>query len=238
MKTLAVILAAGKGSRLNSDEPKSMYEIKGKPMIEHIVSSIESIGDIDTLVVVGHKKQYIIDYPAGRVRYVEQKELNGTGHALLVAEDCLDAYDDIFVFMGDSPFIDSSTILRMKEEHKKNNSDCTFLYSTFPFNLPYARLVFDAERKLEYLVEDSVANEKEREIKEFFTSQYLFKSSSICRNLNRLKKDKVTGEINLTDIINVFINQRMRLCPLYIDDYWRLMGINTPEDLLIVQRSI
>ena len=143
---------------MNSDVPKPMYKIMGRPMIDHIVSSIESFNDIEILVVVGYKKELITEHLGRRVNYVVQKELKGTGHAILESADHIKKYDNVFILMGDSPFINKDIISQLMIEHKKNKSDCTFLYSSFPFKMPYARLVFDQNGKLDYLVEDSNAS--------------------------------------------------------------------------------
>lgn len=232
---LAVILAAGKGTRLKSNAPKPMYKVMGKPMIDHIVSTVESFNDIDILVVVGYKKEAIIKHINQRAEYVHQRELNGTGHALLECRHHIKKYNDIFVFMGDSPLISKDMINQMISEHSSNQSDCTFLYSSYPMDLPYAHLIFNSEGHLEYLVEDCNADENEKLVKELFTSQYLFKSSALYDNLQHLKEDNNTGEIYLTEIINTFINKRLSVSPVFIADYWKLIGINSYEDIKIIR---
>ena len=229
-KALAIILAAGKGSRLKSDMAKPMLEVMGKPMIEHIMDTIELLEDIDSLIVVGHKKESIMNHIGQRAEYVFQEKMLGTGHAVLRCRDQIKDYKNIFIFMGDAPFLDSEDIQKMLRVHTEKNSDCTFLYSSFPFELPYARLIFDESERLRYLVEHCNASESERAVDKLFTSHYLFSSSVLCSCLDELTKDITTDEINLTDTINILISKKLTLSPIYIKEYEKLMGINSLED--------
>jgi bifunctional N-acetylglucosamine-1-phosphate-uridyltransferase/glucosamine-1-phosphate-acetyltransferase GlmU-like protein len=232
---LAIILAAGKGSRLSTNIPKPLYEIDGLPIIDHIIKSISAIPDTDILTVVGHEKNKVINHIKDKSSYVIQKTQNGTGDAVLRCVDYIKEYEDILVFVGDTPFIDSRVILSMILKHKLHNADCTFLYSQFPFDLPYARLFFDRKNKLIKLVESKYLNKEQKKIRNLFTSQYLFKSKLLLGSIDEIYPDIKTKEYNFTDIINIYIEKKYKINPVLVHEFWSLMGINTLDDIKLLK---
>ena len=232
---LAIILAAGKGSRLSSFTPKPLYKINGLPIIDHLFNSISSVPGIDILTVVGYKKNKIISHIKNRSSYVVQEPQKGTGDAVLRCADYIKKYQNSFIFVGDTPFILSKDIVRMMSSHINSDADCSFLYSKFPFLLPYGRLLFNKKNHLIKLIESEHLIDDERVIKKLFTSQYLLKSKLLIENIKRIEADSKTGEYNLTDIINIYIEEGYKINPILIDKFWRLMGINTPEDIKILE---
>ena len=227
---LAIILAAGKGSRLNIRYPKPLYKINDISIIDHIINSITSIGGIDILTVVGYQKEKIINQIDKQSMYIVQKNPKGTGDAVRRCAEYIQEYENVFIFVGDAPFVNSHLIRELRDQHRNSKSDCSFLYSKFPFSLPYARLIFDSNKKLQYLIESHLASKTELETMEMFTSHYLFSSSSILEKIKDILPDRKTKEYNLTDLINIYINQEFNLNPIFVEDYWRLMGINTLDD--------
>ena len=228
---LAIILAAGKGGRLKVDTPKPLYKFNKVSIIDHLINSISIFPNIDILTVVGYQKDKVIKHIKNRSSYVVQEEQKGTGDAVIKCIDNIKQYRNTFIFVGDTPFIGKREIERMIYRHEDFNADCTFLYSKFPFELPYGRLLFNQKNKLIKLVESSQLTKKEKNIRELFTSQYLFKSNLLLDTIAMLEKDKQTGEYNLTDIINIYIKQEYVLNPIIVQDYWKLMGINTLDDI-------
>ena len=235
-KHLAIILAAGKGSRLDFDGPKPLFPIYGKPMIQYIFDKFSKAGSIDILTVVGHEKEQLIKNIEGQSKYVYQKMQKGTGHAAAQCMSQIEQYQNTFIFVADAPFISSEHISTMINNHEKMNSDCTFLYSEFPINLPYGRLIFNSEKNLSGLIEEHNAETHIKKIRTYFTSQYLFKSEVLIDVLSQIRPDEITGEYNLTESINILIKQNFNLLPIYIEEYWELIGINTIDDLRYIQK--
>jgi len=234
-KYLAIILAAGKGSRLSSNIPKPLYKIDGLSIIDHLINSISSVPNIDILTVVGYEKNKLIKHIQGRSSYTVQNIQDGTGGAVLKCIDYIEKYENTFVFVGDTPFIDSKDIKKMILSHRKLKADCTFLYSEFPFKLPYARLIFNKKKQLIKLIESKHLSEEEENINSLFTSQYLFDSKLLLNNINKISSDSKTNEQNLTDIINIYIENRYRINPISINEFWNLMGINTLDDIKLLK---
>ena len=235
-ENLAIILAAGKGSRLDFDGPKPLFPIHGTPMIRYIFDAFLQVPSIDLLTVVGHQSDKVIKNIQGISKYVYQKEQLGTGHAAAQCISEIQKYKNSFIFVADSPFISSDHIISMLRNHKENNSDCTFLYSDFPLTLPYGRLIFNSADQLCGLVEEHNADSKMKSISTYFTSHYLFKSKVLIDTLSKICSDKLTGENNLTETINIMLNQNSKLLPIFVKEYWKLMGINAIDDLRYIQK--
>ena len=228
---LAIILAAGKGTRLDASVLKPLYKVNNLPIIDHLINTFSFFSNIDILTVVGHQKNKLIEHIGDRSFYVVQEDQNGTGSAVKVCRDFIGRYKHIFIFMGDAPFVDKNNIKQMMLSHISVNADCSFLYSNFPFNLPYARLFFDKDKNLERLTEFCDLNNKDKDVDSFFTSHYLFKSKFLLSEIENLGLNSVTGECNLTEIINVCIKNKNIINPILIKEFWNLMGINTLDDI-------
>ena len=228
---LAIILAAGKGTRLDIDIPKPLYKINNIPIIDHLIGTFSFFSNVDILTVVGYKKNKLIGHIQGRSFYVVQEVQNGTGGAVKASLDFINRYQNIFVFVGDAPFIHKSYIEKIMLSHIGTDADCSFLYSKFPFNLPYARLFFDKNKNLEKLIEFCDLDNKDKNISTFFTSHYLFKSQFLLNQIDNLGLNSPTGECNLTEIINICIENNNIINPILIKEFWNLMGINTLDDI-------
>mgnify|MGYP001449484785 CR=1 FL=1 len=137
----------------------------------------------------------------------------------------------VFVVVGDAPFVHKNYIEKMILSHQGTDADCSFLYSKFPFKLPYARLFFNKDNNLEKLTEFCDLKKEDKDVKCFFTSQYLFKSKFLLNSIERLGLNEKTGEYNLTDIINICIKEKKRINSVLIKEFWNLMGINNLDDI-------
>lgn len=232
MKTIALILAAGKGSRMRSELPKPLVRFKNKPMAEHIIESFEEFGVDEIRLIVGHKHELIQEYFGERVKYTLQEIQNGTGHAVMQAQkDISEGLETVFVFVGDSPLITQHTISNLYTHHKESGAACTFLTADFPVKLPWARVVRDADNKLIKCVEEKNATEEEKEIDELLSSHFVFDAQKLFNNLHKIQADKDNGEYYLTDMIDIFLSMNEKVETLKISNYYELLGLNTPEEI-------
>ena len=232
MSTIALILAAGKGTRMKSKLPKPLVPFKNKPIIEHLISSFKEAGIDDVALVVGYGYKEIKKHLGNKVKYVYQKEQKGTAHAVLQAKEALDwKGKNIFIFVGDSPLISSKTIKKLFDHHVRTNADCSFLTADFPVKLPYARIVKDNKGKLVACVEEFKATEKEKEIKELLTSHFVLKADKMFFYIEQIIPDKKKGEYYFTDIIGIFLEKGLKVEIVKIKEYQELLGLNTPEDI-------
>ena len=237
MKYCAVILAAGDGSRLQSNIPKPLVKINNKSIIQHIVDTFSRWDNIDIIVIV-KKNSPIINSINQKCKFIIQDTPNGTGHAIKCAIDTIKKYDQTFISVGDSPLISFESLKKMNQFHIDNNIDCSFLTSKFPKKFPYAAIVRDANNKIIKCVEPRDANKLEKQIDEKLSSHYLIKSKAIIDYIEYIKPNVITKEEYLTDIINILIDNQKSIYGLKVLDYMELVGINTPQDLEEVKRII
>lgn len=234
-KTLVLILAAGKGSRLKANCPKPLYPIDNKPIIMHIIDEFKQLNNIDICIVVGYQKEKIISLMGDDYLYAIQNNQLGTADAVRTASSIIEKYENTFVFVGDAPFIDFKIVNDLYMSHLSLSADCSFLYSDFPFDLPYARLVQSSSGDLMKCIEYANANEREKRISSLFTSHYIFKSKKLLKFLPDIQENS-NGEYYLTDIINIFLKKSLTLNPLFIKEFWKLMGINTQSDITQIKK--
>ena len=229
--SLAVILAAGKGTRMSESVPKPLVQVNGSSIISWIINSFKK-NNIDVALVINPKHKTFFDSYKNLVQFVYQKNQNGTGHAVMKASKIIDKYEHIYVFVGDSPFVGSKIIFKMFKEHIDTSSDVTILSSIFKNKkFPYARIIRDVKGNVEKIVEEIDANDKELENTELFCSHYLFKSETLINYLPKLKNNSKTGEIYFTDILNELIFDKKNINSLIIHNWKRLVGLNTKQDI-------
>jgi len=229
-KTLALILAAGRGLRMKSNIPKCLNPVLQKPILSWLIDAF-SKNDIDLGIIINPlDKKYYLQYK-DKVKFIYQNEPLGTGHAVQQAKKEIKQYDQVYVFVGDSPFINHNILKKMLKDHELNFSDCTILTSLFvEKKFPYARVI-RTNGRISRIVEEKNASETELESIELFGSHYLFRANILLKFLDLLKPDKDNNEIYLTEILNHLIVKNKRINSLIIEDWRKLIGLNTKEDI-------
>jgi bifunctional N-acetylglucosamine-1-phosphate-uridyltransferase/glucosamine-1-phosphate-acetyltransferase GlmU-like protein len=232
MSEIALILAAGKGTRMKSDLPKPLVPVNNKPIISYIIESLENAGISEIGIIIGYKAELIKASLDPAYKFILQSEQKGTAHAVSCAEKIIDwKGNDVFVFVGDSPLVSKESIKSLLKVHRDSKADCTILTSDFKMKLPYARIIRDKQGKLLRFVEEKNAQPEELKITELLSSHFIFKGNSLFNNLGLIKPDAKNGELYLTDIINIFLEKGMKVETVSIPDYEELVGLNTPEDV-------
>ena len=235
--TIVLILAAGKGSRLQHELPKPLVPIYKVPMINRIINVFKSLENIDIAIVVGYRKEEIMLSIDDDVIFISQDKPTGTADAVKHSINKIKNYRDVLIVTGDSGLINKKSINTLIKSHFLIRADCSFLSSVFPLELPYARVI----RKDGFVVrcvEERDANEIELESKELFTSHYLLNIKSLLKYINKIQQNNKTGESYLTDIINIMIKDSCKVNGVLINDYRSLMGINTLEELELAESWI
>jgi bifunctional UDP-N-acetylglucosamine pyrophosphorylase/glucosamine-1-phosphate N-acetyltransferase len=230
-KSIAIILAAGKGTRMNDPKPKPLVKVFNKPIIDWIIENFKQ-ADIDVgLIINPEHKSYFKSYE--NVKLVFQEKQKGTGHATKKALKITKGYDNVFVFVGDSPFVKKEIIKSMLSVHKKNENDVTILSSIFSEKFfPYARIVrSNQNQKIIKIIEEFEANQQELNIKELFCSHYLFNSKILNEYIKRLKENSIKKEIFLTDIFKLLIKENKKVESILVPDWKRLVGLNSKGDI-------
>lgn len=234
MANFALVLAAGKGTRMRTKLPKCAFPILKKPMIEYIVENIEASEIDESFLVVGHEKEVIIDLIGERVQYAFQEEQLGTGHAALMAKSLLgDKKGTTLILLGDMPLIDNEIINKILSTHEKSNNDLTVVTSTFDNPQGYGRILRDQYGRIKAIKEEKNATEQEKQINEINTGIYAVNNRLLFETLNKIEKDPLKQEYYLTDIVEL-LSDTYKVGTYAIRNQERVMGIN---DLVAVSEA-
>ncbi|MBU0574421.1 MAG: NTP transferase domain-containing protein [Candidatus Margulisbacteria bacterium] len=240
MKTVAVILGAGKGVRMQSDPPageaglpKVFHKLAGKPMLEHVIDAVKEAGIEKVFVVVGHKKEMIKDYFKGHdVVFVDQDQQLGTGHAVMMAEPHLkDFQGQVVVLAGDVPLIKPATIKKLIEFNLARRASATDLTAVLPDAGNYGRIVRKPDGEIVRIVEKKDASPEELKIKEINTGTFCFNASDLFAALKEVKAENAQKEYYLTDTIEILRSHGKHVYALATDDPFEVLGVNTKEEL-------
>ncbi|GAB6440650.1 UDP-N-acetylglucosamine diphosphorylase/glucosamine-1-phosphate N-acetyltransferase [Bacillus cereus] len=243
MNKYAIILAAGKGTRMKSDLPKVLHPVCGTPMLQHIINKLKKI-DIDKIVVViGHKAEKIRETIKDDVIFVEQTEQNGTAHAVLQAVPHLaEKEGTTLVITGDTPLIEEATLDSLLQEHIHSNSKGTVLTSIQNNPTGYGRIIREfnslsnkhEDNKLGNvvgIVEEKDADVNQKKIIEVNTGIFAFDNQSLLEGLPKIENKNVQNEYYLTDIVSVFIEEGKEFGGYLLQDPNEAMGINSRVQL-------
>lgn len=235
----AIILAAGRGSRMNAKKQnKVTFFLADKPLILHSIHVLEKMHFDEIVVVVGHAKQSVQDVlKDSRVHFAEQRKRLGTGHALKCGLKALPAsVTDVLVIQGDdSHFYNEKLVSRLLKEHISSDASLTFLTIEVDNPLGLGRIVRDQSGKVKAIVEEKDATLAQRTIQEINPACYLFKVDFLKKNLKAVKKSPITGEYYLTSLVDIAIHKDEPLATLQAGNLpWR--GVNTKEELREAER--
>jgi bifunctional UDP-N-acetylglucosamine pyrophosphorylase / glucosamine-1-phosphate N-acetyltransferase len=229
----AIVLAAGKGVRMKSELPKVFHPLAGKPMLEHVLLTLKQAGVGKTLVVVGHKKELIIEYfKLWDAEFVEQTEQLGTGHAVMQVEEALRGFGGrVLVLAGDVPLLKKETLLKLVDFHVKHHSAATVLTAEMPDAGNYGRIIRNQDGMILKIVEKKDANPEEVKVREVNSGTYCFDSKALFAALKEIKPENAQKEYYLTDTIEILRRQGLPVFAFLADDYRETLGVNTQEEL-------
>ncbi|HXK45254.1 MAG TPA: NTP transferase domain-containing protein, partial [bacterium] len=235
-----IILAAGYGKRLGGENQKTLTEILGKPLIAYLISTIRQCTPEKVVVVVGFQKEKVMEQLKGEpVIFVEQKQLLGTGHAVMMTENVFsDFCGNVIILYGDVPFLSLETIKRLKETHEDTQSDCTILTAIVEQPYGYGRIVRDSSKNVIKIVEEINASDEEKQIREINSGVYIFTNKTLFEALKKIQPNPVKNEYYLTDVIEIFISEGKKVATWTTPCPGEIIGINTPEDLEKAQQYI
>ena len=225
----AVVLAAGKGTRMKSRRAKVLHEICGVPLLGHIARVAEGLDAERLVVVVGRDADEVKEAYAGRAEFVLQAEQRGTGHAVLVTESKLRDFEgDVFVLYGDTPLLRVETLKRMQALKAESGADLVML--TALGDIP-GRVKRDAAGRVERIIEAQDATPDELLIEERNTGVYLVDSKLLWAGLDSLEPDNIQGELYITDVVGHAVREGHAVEALCLEDADECLGINTRAEL-------
>lgn len=225
MNIYAVILAAGKGTRMKSSKPKVVHEVLYKPMINHIVDVLKSMGVDETIVVVGHGKEEV-ESIVKDVTLVTQDVQLGTGHALKMARDILETKEGLtLVLNGDAPLIRKETIQAMIDFHLHANNDATVMSADCDISTHYGRVIKE-NGQVKCIVEYKDLQDHQRHVTEMNTGECCFNNKALWSALEKIENNNAQNEYYLTDVISIMDKDGLKVDAYKIDDFDEVGGIN------------
>lgn len=227
MNKFAIILAAGKGTRMKSALPKVLHKVAGKSMLAHVLTSVSEVDMTKNVVIVGHEADRVIATLPRGTQFVKQAEQLGTGHAVKIAADLLANEEGAtLVIAGDTPLITGQTIDELFNYHFAQNATATILTAIAPNPTGYGRIVRGADETVEKIVEQKDANDFEKAITEINTGTYVFDNKALFKALGELTTDNAQGEYYLTDVIEIFKKAGQTVAAHVLDDFEESLGVN------------
>ncbi|MEN6370779.1 MAG: NTP transferase domain-containing protein [Armatimonadota bacterium] len=230
MDFAAVILAAGKSTRMKSALPKAVHTICGKPVTRHIVDACRAVGIEETIVVVGYEAEKVKEAIGSDVLYAVQSQQLGTGHAAMQAMPQVDK-SHMLLLPGDAPLITPSAIEKLITSHKSSKSAATLLTALLDEPANYGRIVRGLDGNVERIVEARDASPEVLAINEVATSIYCFDVELLKAALSELRTDNAQGEYYLTDTIEILRSKGRKVGAVTADDPRDTLGINTRIEL-------
>lgn len=229
----AVIMAAGKSTRMKSRLPKPLHPLCGKPLLSYILDACEEAGASRIVVVVGHEAERVQEAFGGRCEFALQEEQLGTGHALMVTQPLLNGYDgDLLVLPGDTPLIDGDTLRKLAEHHRRTSAVATLLSAALPHDAGmYGRVLRDETGKVLGVVEAKDATPAQMAVREINTSIYCFRAPALFDALRQIRPDNAQGEYYLTDVIGLLTHAGQKVEAVVADDWQVTLGVNTRVEL-------
>tara|TARA_R110002072_G_scaffold15856_39_gene62937 strand:- start:6647 stop:8017 length:1371 start_codon:yes stop_codon:yes gene_type:complete len=229
----AVILAAGKGTRMKSDLHKVLHPIAGRPMIDHLMASAAELGPAKTVVVVGSGREQLEATMAGRAETSLQEPQLGTGHAVQQAQAGLDGFDgDVLILYGDVPFVRAKTMQAMLDRLHADDAPAVVVLGFEPEDpLQYGRVLAHEDGRIAKMVEHKDATEEERGCRLCNSGLMAARASDMFDLLRRVGNDNSQGEYYLVDVVNVANADGRHSAVVVTDDPDEVRGINSRAEL-------
>ncbi|EOS8000657.1 bifunctional UDP-N-acetylglucosamine diphosphorylase/glucosamine-1-phosphate N-acetyltransferase GlmU [Enterococcus hirae] len=223
----AIILAAGKGTRMKSKLYKVLHPVSGQPMVEHIINRVSETNPDQIITIVGHGAEQVKAQLGERSEYALQAEQLGTGHAVLQAASFLQGKEGTtLVISGDTPLLTTETLNNLFEYHQGKNASATILTAQAEDPTGYGRIIRDHIGIVEKIVEQKDTTPEEALVQEINTGTYCFDNQALFEALNKVGTDNAQGEYYLTDIIEILKDAGKTVAAYQTEDFDESMGVN------------
>lgn len=231
----ALVLAAGMGKRMNSDLAKVLHPMAGRPLLAHVLETLDLLGVGRKVVVIGHQRERVQAEFASRddLEWAVQAEQRGTGHACMMAQPALGEFDGtLLVVCGDTPLLTARTLHALLETHASSGASVTVLSMRLPDPKGYGRIVRkDDGVGIDRIVEEKDASPEQKQLDEVNSGIYAFSYVALTGVLSSLTADNSQGEYYLTDTVSILQSRGAKAAVVCAEDHHELMGINTPDQL-------
>ncbi len=238
---VAVVLAAGKSTRMKSSLPKVLHEIHGRPMIDYVLDAARQVGTKRIVVIVGHQAERVTEALQSHrdVEFALQSEQMGTGHAVMMAEDQLREHNGpVLVLAGDTPLLRGESLLELLNEQRKHEAACVIGTAVTSANEGLGRVVRDEQGQFLRIVEQKDATPQEQAIEEINTGCYVFDGPALFESLRQLQPNNQQAEYYLTDCPKILLEAGRPVIATDALDIREAMGVNTQEQLAEVAAAM
>jgi bifunctional UDP-N-acetylglucosamine pyrophosphorylase/glucosamine-1-phosphate N-acetyltransferase len=231
--TVAVILAAGQGTRMKSDLPKVLHAIDGRPMVSYVIDTVRAVGVDRILAVIGYQAERVrgaVDDPS--VEFVLQVEQLGTGHAVVQCEPALNGFSGtVVVLSGDVPGLRAETLRSFIDHHRRRGAAATVMTARVADPTGYGRIVRSDDDTLSRIVEHKDADPAVLAIDEINAGLYCFENAPLFEALRRTDRENAQNEYYLTDVVEELKTQGLVVEAYCVEDEREVAGVNTVAEL-------
>jgi bifunctional UDP-N-acetylglucosamine pyrophosphorylase/glucosamine-1-phosphate N-acetyltransferase/UDP-N-acetylglucosamine pyrophosphorylase len=236
---LAIVLAAGKGTRMKSDLPKVLVPVAGRPMLRYVLDALQAAGVARTVVVVGYRADLVRSELANvaNIQFADQTEQLGTGHAVMMCRPQLaQHHGPVVVVAGDSPMLQASSVAALLDEFNQRRAACLIGAVRRDDPTGYGRIVRDSLGNFTGIVEEKDATPDQRAIREINVSTYVFDSQELLGALDQLRADNSQREYYITDCPAILMAAGKQVDALNVLKPVEALSINSPEELAQVEK--
>lgn len=234
----AVILAAGKGTRMKSDLPKVVHTVNKKPMVEYAIEAAKGAGANEVCLVVGYKSEVVKKSITSNVTYAIQEKQLGTGHAVKCAKDFIGVEGDTLILFGDTPLITSDTLKKLVQFHRQNQNKVTVLSALVDNPTGYGRIIRSKDGNFLKSVEHKDASEEELLSHEVNSGMYVFDARKLSEALELITNNNAQGEYYLPDALTILKEKGCKVDAYVLENAVEMTGVNDKEQLKQVESIV
>lgn len=231
----AIIMAAGKGTRMKSEKAKVLHEILGKPMLFYVLDALSAVNSHTNIIVIGHAGETVKDAVTKKCEgymFAEQTEQRGTGHAVQTGFACLKNYEGpVLILSGDMPLIDADILNSIIKTHHKDKNALTILTAKSEAHRDFGRIIRFANGSVEKITEAKDCTPEEYAITEINLGAYCAEASFLREFLPKLKPNNAQGELYLTDLVGLGNENGHRIGAVVTENIESALGVNNRADL-------
>ncbi len=224
---MAIVMAAGKGTRMKSKKSKLVQKIYGKEVVKRAVENAQKAGIKDIVAIVGYKKEEVMEVLGENIKYAYQEQMLGTGHAVMQATEYLQGKSGkVLVLNGDVPILRPETLNRLLNKSIENKEAATLLTAIYDNPTGYGRIVRDEGGNIKAIVEEKDTNDTQKMIKEINAGIYCFDIVELLNALKQIQPNNAQGEYYLTDVIKIMNDKGLKTGAVIVEDNTEILGIN------------
>ena len=224
---MAIVMAAGKGTRMKSKKSKLVQKIYGKEIVKRAVENAQNAGIKDIVAVVGYQKEEVMEVLGNSVKFAFQEEMLGTGHAVMQAKEFFKGKrGKVLVLNGDVPLLRPETLNKLIEKSIENREYATLLTAIYDNPTGYGRIIRDEGGNIKGIVEEKDTTSEEKEIKEINAGIYCFDIEELFSALEKIKPNNAQGEYYITDVIKIMNDKGLKTGAVIVEDNTEILGIN------------